>query len=393
MAVLRSEQDYYDLAMAYFGKASSHDVVYAEVFFDPQAHTSRGVPFQTVIGGLDRARNDAADRLGLQAKLIMCFLRDLPADDAMRTLEQAAPFRDKIIGVGLDSDEKDNPPVKFAEVFREARAEGYHITMHCDPDDKDSVTHIWQCIDDIGVERIDHGTNCVEDPRLLRRLGDARMGLTVCPISNRWLTDGLKTAAVKTTMDHGLRPTINSDDPAYFSGYIGDNFAAISRDGMTPAEIEALTRNAFEIAWLTDEERARYVTQNSLPSGSSITTVSEGSRWRPATDAPASTSLLACASIFCSASGSSGPAEQRMSRCTRFLAVLPSGTFWRKIRGPSPSGSTIAHWSPNFSSGMPYDRNRSSRVSNPGGSGWVMYPSASDQNSPSSRGCAASYVT
>lgn len=259
MAVLRTERDFYDLAMAYFRKASAQNVVYAEVFFDPQAHTSRGVPFQAVIGGLDGARNDAAAELGLTAKLIMCFLRDMSPDSAMSTLEQAAPYQDKIIGVGLDSDEADNPPVRFADVFSRARDEGYRLTMHCDPDDKDSVRHIWQCLDDIGVERIDHGTNAVEDQALLSRLGRDGIGLTVCPISNRMLTGSLKTAEIKTLLDAGAKPTINSDDPAYFGGYIGENFAAAAAD-LTAADIRAVTRNAFEIAWLTEAEKARYLT-------------------------------------------------------------------------------------------------------------------------------------
>src|SRR5208282_4987605 len=163
MSVLRGEQDFYDLAMAYFRRASAQNVVYAEVFFDPQAHTSRGVAFETVIGGLHRARLDARAELGVRVQLIMCFLRDMSAPSAMATLEQSLPYRDQIAGVGLDSDERDNPPVKFAAVFERARAEGYRLTMHCDVDQADSVAHIWQCLDDIGVERIDHGVNCLED--------------------------------------------------------------------------------------------------------------------------------------------------------------------------------------------------------------------------------------
>jgi adenosine deaminase len=192
MSVLRGEQDFYDLAMAYFRKASAQNVIYAEVFFDPQAHTSRGVPFEAVIGGMHRARLDARAELGLRAQLIMCFLRDMPADSAMKTLEQSLPHQDKIIGVGLDSDERDNPPVKFEEVFNRARGEGHRLTMHCDPDQADSVGHIWQCLDDIGVERIDHGVNCLEDDALVARLGRDGIGLTVCPVSNRWITNGLK---------------------------------------------------------------------------------------------------------------------------------------------------------------------------------------------------------
>jgi adenosine deaminase len=256
IALLRTEQDFYDLAMAYFRKASAQHVVYAEVFFDPQAHTSRGAGFGEVIAGFDRARVEAGATLGLQAQLIMCFLRDQPVGDAMRTLEQAAPYRDKIIGVGLDSDERDNPPIAFAEVFAAARAEGYRLTVHCDVDQADSVDHIWQCVDDIGVDRIDHGVNCMEDPALIARLHHDGIGLTVCPISNRCVTDGLKAAELTGMLQHELKATVNSDDPAYFGGYITENLQAVSQQAsLTTEEIVRLTRNAFDIAWLPEPAR------------------------------------------------------------------------------------------------------------------------------------------
>jgi adenine deaminase len=260
MTVLRGEQDFYDLAMAYFRTASAQNVVYAEVFFDPQAHTSRGISFETVIGGLHRARLDAQAQLGLRIQLIMCFLRDMSADSAMASLEQSLPHRDKIIGVGLDSDERDNPPVKFRAVFERARFEGYRLTMHCDVDQADSVGHIWQCLDDIGVERIDHGVNCLEDDALVTRLGRDGIGLTVCPVSNRWVTDGLKAAELKTMLDRSLRATVNSDDPAYFGAYVNQNLAAAQAAvGLTVAELARLARNSFEIAWIDDADRNRYL--------------------------------------------------------------------------------------------------------------------------------------
>jgi adenine deaminase len=260
MSVLRGEQDFYDLAMAYFGTAAAQHVVYAEVFFDPQAHTSRGIAFETVVGGLHRARLDAQAQFGLRVQLIMCFLRDMPGQFAMATLEQSLPHRDKIIGVGLDSDEKDNPPVKFAPVFERARAEGYRLTMHCDVDQADSVGHIWQCLDDIGVERIDHGVNCLEDDALVARLGRDGIGLTVCPVSNRWVTDGLKAGELKTMLDRSLRATVNSDDPAYFGAYVNQNLAAAQEAvGLTVAELAQLARNSFEIAWITPADRDRYL--------------------------------------------------------------------------------------------------------------------------------------
>lgn len=260
MSVLRGEQDFYDLAMAYFRTASAQNVVYAEVFFDPQAHTSRGIAFETVIGGLHRARLDAQAELGLRVQLIMCFLRDMSADSALATLEQSLPHRDKIIGVGLDSDERDNPPVKFREIFERAGAEGYRLTMHCDVDQADSVAHIWQCLDDIGVERIDHGVNCLEDDALVARLDQDRIGLTVCPVSNRWVTDGLKAGELKTMLDRSLRATVNSDDPAYFSAYVNQNLAAAQEAvSLTVAELAQLARNSFEIAWIDEAERDRYL--------------------------------------------------------------------------------------------------------------------------------------
>jgi adenosine deaminase len=260
MSVLRAEQDFYDLAMAYFRTASAQNVVYAEVFFDPQAHTSRGIAFETVIGGLHRARLDAQAQLGLRAQLIMCFLRDMSADSALATLEQSLPYRDQIIGVGLDSDERGNPPVKFASVFERARAEGYRLTMHCDVDQSDSVRHIWQCLDDIGVERIDHGVNCLEDDALVARLGRDGIGLTVCPVSNRWVTDGLKAVELKTMLDRSLRATVNSDDPAYFGAYVNQNLSAAAEAAdLTVAELAQLARNSFQIAWITPADRDRYL--------------------------------------------------------------------------------------------------------------------------------------
>jgi len=184
MSVLLTERDFYDLAMAYFRKAHSQNVVYAEVFFDPQAHTARGVPFETVIDGLHRAQREAQDSLGLRTQLIMCFLRDLTAESAMETLEQSLSYGDRIVGVGLDSDERGNPPVKFKEVFDRARREGFRLTMHCDVDQENSVQHIWQCLDEIGVERVDHGVNALEDRALITEINRRRLGLTTCPISN-----------------------------------------------------------------------------------------------------------------------------------------------------------------------------------------------------------------
>jgi adenosine deaminase len=260
MSVLLVEQDFYDLAIAYFRKAASQNVIYAEVFFDPQAHTSRGIAFATVIEGFRRAQIDAEAELGLRSKLIMCFLRDMTAESALHTLEASLPYRDWIVGVGLDSDERGNPPVKFKDVFERARSEGYRLTMHCDVDQDDSVGHIWQCLDEIGVDRIDHGVNSLEDSALVREITSRGLGLTVCPISNGYVAGGLKARELKTMLDHGMHATVNSDDPAYFPGYVNENFvAAQGAVGLTRDEVVALAQNSFEIGWLDEGERAAYL--------------------------------------------------------------------------------------------------------------------------------------
>lgn len=260
MSVLQAEEDFYDLAMAYFRTARSQNVVYAEVFFDPQAHTARGVPFGRVLSGIRRAQQAAELELGLRSQLIMCFLRDLPADSALDTLQQSLAHRGQIAGVGLDSDEQGNPPVKFREVFARARSEGYHLTMHCDVDQQDSVSHIWQCLEDIGVERIDHGVNCLEDGALVQRLKDGAVGLTACPISNSHVSDGLKAREIKAMLERSLLVTINSDDPAYFPGYINENLAAVAAAAhLGRQQIVRAVRNAFTIAWLPEGDRARYL--------------------------------------------------------------------------------------------------------------------------------------
>lgn len=260
MSVLRTEQDFYDLATAYFRKARSQNVVYAEVFFDPQAHTSRGILFGTVIEGLRRAQQDAEASLGLRTQLIMCFLRDMSAESALDTLEQSLPYKDWIVGVGLDSDEKDNPPVKFKDVFARAHSEGYRLTMHCDVDQESAVEHIWQCLDEIGVERIDHGVNALEDETLIAEIKRRGLGLTVCPISNGYVTDGLKAAEIKAMLAEDVRVTVNSDDPAYFPGYMNENLLAVQEAvSLTRDECLQLVRNAFTVSWLAEDDRNGYL--------------------------------------------------------------------------------------------------------------------------------------
>ncbi|MEV3985154.1 adenosine deaminase [Nonomuraea sp. NPDC049758] len=262
MQVLRTEPDFYDLAMAYLRKAAEQNVRYAEIFFDPQAHTSRGVPFDVVIRGLRRALIDADRQLGVRAQLIMCFLRDFQAEYAMATLLESLPYKEWIVGIGLDSDEKGNPPAKFAAVYERARQEGYLLTMHCDVDQDNSIEHIRQAIEEIGVDRVDHGVNILEDQRLVDLVLARGIGLTCCPISNGYVTDSMKAEGIRKLMELGVRVTINSDDPAYFNGYVGENLEALQEElQLTREELARLERNAFEITWLPRHLKDAYLAE------------------------------------------------------------------------------------------------------------------------------------
>jgi adenine deaminase len=256
MEVLRAPDDFYDLTMQYFEKAAAQNVVYVEPFFDPQAHTVRGIEFGTVIEGIHAAQVDAESKLGVQSNLIMCFLRDMDADSAKMHLQMAEPYLDWIVGIGLDSDEKDNPPNKFADVFNDAKAMGLKRTMHCDVNQQDTVEHMWECLDLIEVDRIDHGINALDDPRLLEAIRKRGLGLTICPISNRFVVQNLTGDAIRQFLQAGVKATVNSDDPAYFRGYMNENLFALAQEAaFTKAELAQLTRNAFEICWA--EEKAK----------------------------------------------------------------------------------------------------------------------------------------
>jgi adenosine deaminase len=260
MGVLVREPDFYDLTYAYLTKARSQNVLYAEMFFDPQAHTARGVSFDTVIRGIRRAQLDAEKRLGIRSQLIMCFLRDWSAEFAMATLLESLPYKEWIIGVGLDSDEKNNPPAKFKTVFARARDEGYLLTMHCDVNQEDSVAHIRDCLDLIGVDRIDHGVNALEDPALCEIMKQRDVALTICPISNSFVTDGPQADVIGRMLDLGMRVTVNSDDPAYFGGYIDENFLLVQEAvDLGPERLRQLSRNAFEAAWLPRAVKDRFL--------------------------------------------------------------------------------------------------------------------------------------
>jgi adenine deaminase len=262
MSVLLKEPDFYDVTYAYLAKARSQNVLYAEMFFDPQAHTARGVSFDTVIRGIRRAQMDAEVQLGIRSQLILCFLRDASAEFAMATLLESLPYKEWIVGVGLDSDERNNPPLKFAAVFKRARDEGYLLTMHCDVDQQDSVAHIWQCVNDIGVGRIDHGVNALEDAALCAEIKRRGLAFTVCPVSNGFVTDGTKAAEIKRMLDLGLRVTVNSDDPAYFGGYMTENLLAVHQEvDLSKAQLVQLARNAVEASWLPSRRKDDYLAQ------------------------------------------------------------------------------------------------------------------------------------
>lgn len=260
MDVLRTEEDFFELALQYFRKAAAQNVVYAEPFFDPQAHTSRGVSFDTVINGIHRAQEEARSSLGVESQLIMCFLRDMSAESAAEHLEMARPHLHKLVGVGLDSDEKDNPPAKFAKVFADARALGLKLTMHCDVNQKDILSHIRECLDLIQVDRIDHGVNALEDDALCAEIARRGLGLTVCPVSNRFVVQNLTGDEIRHMLARGMKATINSDDPAYFRAYMNENLQALADDaGFSEDELRQLTRNAFEVSWLSDDRKAQYL--------------------------------------------------------------------------------------------------------------------------------------
>jgi adenosine deaminase len=254
--VLVRDRDFYDLTWAYLQKAHEQNVRHTEIFFDPQAHTERDVPIQAVIDGIYQALRDAEERFLISSNLILCFLRHLSGEDAMRTLEAALPYRRAFSGVGLDSSECGHPPEKFTEVFARARQEGLFVVAHAG--EEGPPDYVWQALDRLGASRIDHGVRCVEDPALIERLRTDRVPLTVCPLSNVKLRvfDSIEAHNLPRLLDAGLCVTINSDDPAYFGGYVNENFLAIGEAfDLTQSKICALVRNSFEAAFVSDERR------------------------------------------------------------------------------------------------------------------------------------------
>ncbi|MBH5334706.1 adenosine deaminase [Streptomyces pactum] len=262
MAVLRTEDDFADLADAYLARARRQGVRHAEIFFDPQAHTARGVPVGTVVDGLTRALDAAPRRHGITTRLIMCFLRDEGPEAALATFESARPYLDRIAAVGLDSAEVGHPPAAFREVYRRAREAGLKCVAHAG--EEGPPAYVWEALDVLGVDRVDHGVRSMEDPELVARLAADQVPLTVCPLSNLRLrvVDRLADHPLPAMLEAGLLVTVNSDDPAYFGGYVDDNFTAV-RDalGLDAETLRTLARNSFRASFLDEETRARYLAE------------------------------------------------------------------------------------------------------------------------------------
>jgi adenosine deaminase len=260
-SVLIHERDFYELTTTYLTRARDQGVRHVEIFFDPQTHTGRGVKLETVVRGIGRALTDAR-QLGITSHLIMCFLRDLPVNDAMATLEQALAHRDLIFGVGLDSAEAGNPPRKFRDVFEQAISAGFRAVAHAG--EEGPPEYIWQALDVLGAERIDHGVRCLEDPRLVQRLEADRIPLTLCPFSNVKLgvVETLEQHPLAKMLEHGLCATVNSDDPAYFGGYVGENLAGVAEAlQLDDSALVQLARNSFDASFLDDAARAHHLTE------------------------------------------------------------------------------------------------------------------------------------
>ncbi|WP_343682542.1 adenosine deaminase [Acinetobacter baylyi] len=258
--VLINEQDFYDLAWAYFKKCAEDRVVHTEMFFDPQTHTERGVSFEIVLNGLKRACKDAKEHLGISSHLIMCFLRHLSEEDAFKTLEQVLPYKADIIAVGLDSSEVGHPPSKFARVFEKAREEGFLVVAHAG--EEGPPEYVWEALDLLKVNRIDHGVRSEEDPALMQRLIQEKMPLTVCPLSNLKLcvVNDMKEHNIRRLLNQGVHVTVNSDDPSYFGGYMNDNFVAIQAAlDLSNEELKKLAINSFEASFIDEEEKQNWI--------------------------------------------------------------------------------------------------------------------------------------
>jgi adenine deaminase len=259
MTVLQTQEDFYDVTWAYLEKARAQSVLHAEIFFDPQGHTSRGVAFETALEGVWRALEDGRSRLGIGSRLIACFLRDRDADEAMITLENVLRHRDRIVAVGLDSAERDNPPRKFREVFDRACDAGLLTVAHAG--EEGPADYVREALDLLHVARIDHGNHAVDDAALMERLAHERVPLTLCPLSNLRLrvVDDLRRHPLRAMLEKGLLVTVNSDDPAYFGGYVNENYRAVQQAlGLSNDALAELARNSFNAAFLSEEAKREH---------------------------------------------------------------------------------------------------------------------------------------
>ena len=260
--VLVTEQDFYDLTYSYLQKCANQNVRHTEIMFDPQTHTDRGVAFETVINGISKACDDAKTKLGVSSLLIMSFLRHLSEVEAFKTLEQSLPFKDKIKAVGLDSSEKGNPPSKFKNVFEASVKEGYIPLAHAG--EEGSAAYVWEAIDILGIKRIDHGNNALQDENLVKEIIRRDIALTVCPLSNTALrvVDDLKNHPLKKMMDLGLKVTVNSDDPAYFGGQVNKNYMEIQEAlNLSKSDLYQLAKNSFQYSLLDDHTKQIYLNE------------------------------------------------------------------------------------------------------------------------------------
>ena len=260
--VLVTEVDFYELALTYLRRAASQNVRHVEMFFDPQTHLKNGVAFSTVVNGIYRATIDAQEQFGISSMLIMCFLRDLPADEAMKVLEQSLPHKDKIVAIGLDSAERDYPPRLFERVFAKARSYGYRVVAHAG--EEGPADYVWQALEMLKVERVDHGVRAVDDPKLIEHLARIQMPLTMCPFSSKRLcvVESLKDFPLRFMLERDVCALVNSDDPAYFGGYVKRNLLGIARaQRLSKEQIFQLAKNSFRASFLPERQKKAYLAE------------------------------------------------------------------------------------------------------------------------------------